>query len=128
MKSFFILFFCVSAISASAATTQCASSDSRLHYTYSQTDGGAFIGPSWSLAVDGKTLIAHSPFGGAEIRMADLAWVGETKAVKKTTSAKYETVYYLRDAKVTTKIAAGSILFQDTVFCQAQRYIGPPLP
>ncbi|MBI3294693.1 MAG: hypothetical protein HYZ71_08175 [Deltaproteobacteria bacterium] len=123
--SFIALF---GALVAQGSTTNCSSADGAFRYTYTRPDGGPPIGPGWMLDIDGTTVIAHSSHGGAEINTATISWSEKTKFIKKTASKNFATTYYLVDATVNSRATPEQVLFQNTVLCAAQRYIGVPRP
>ncbi len=128
MKYLILLATFFTAVIANAGTVHCSSADSSLTYLFDATDGGAPRDPIVKLMYRGKVLLHRAPFGSPQVNDAHFELsktpVWQSAPLK---NANYETIKSLRNISVTIR-ESGTKVFDDLIFCQARRYIGPPRP
>ena len=109
-------------------TLDCSSANSKIQYQLRRTNGGAPIGPTELLRVNGKDIINVSPFANAELRGGRIELTKKT--VVPTGVAKdpqdFKTTYFNALAKVTDN--NNVVLAKDMVHCKEVTYHGVPIP
>ncbi len=122
------------AASAQAGSLQCKDvGGQRLAYALSQSDGGAQIGSSESLKLDGDVLIKKSPHSpDTDVMTASFSVAEEASKVLLRTKAdnkKFELVAFV--AKATVRPLSDEEvqpLYEGLVTCERRTYKGPPIP
>jgi hypothetical protein len=116
-----------------AGTKTCSSSDQRLSFIESSPDGGANIGRSLVIKLEGITVIQISPHTNVPIPKVNLAEgefsgkvmgsiVTVSEDAQREISYGYQR-YILKEIK-----KPFSVLFDGYVFCETSRHVGMPIP
>jgi hypothetical protein len=112
-------------LAAQAGSLTCSAPG--LSYEFGSPDGGAPIGPTITLVMNGKTLIDVKPFGRGQPSLARIEFDPKQTVLKTVKTPEYVTTTYECAATVTMNGETAPD-FKGTVLCQDSRYVGPPRP
>ena len=124
---FLFLAIGLGSTAANASGTWCASPDAVLVYSTVRSDGGAAMGTTTDLTVNGSTVISVQPRGGHALHLGDFTMVGAIKKISTKKDGFYQTATYVQKMKV-TQSTDSAVIFEGLVMCQDTVYNGPPRP